>query len=69
MTKFEKSGFTPMIIKRKLRVLTFELWNPNLITKNVVNMNGHAKWLSWYSTLPLMVKTCKKIKNKKAISQ
>ena len=33
--KFEKSGFTPMIIKKKLRVLTFEIWNPTLITENM----------------------------------
>ena len=37
--KFEKSYFTPIIISRKLRVLTFQLWNPTLITKNVLDMN------------------------------
>ena len=32
-----------MIITRKLRVLTFELWNPTLITENVgmnITVNG-----------------------------
>ena len=32
--------------KKKLRVLTFEPWNPTLITENVFDMNWHAIWLS-----------------------
>ena len=37
--KFEKTGFTPMIIKIKLRVLTFELRNPTLMTEDVFDIN------------------------------
>ena len=39
----------------------------NLVTEDVFDLNWHAKWLSYYSTLLLMVKTLQK--KEKAITQ